>query len=197
MSKKFSVIIADCPWSFSDALRHSSVKRGADDNYDTMSIDDLCALPVKKVSDPTGCVLALWAVGSQLEEALKVMGAWGFKQKQVYVWCKTKKKQTGDNILGFGMGKLFRQTHEICLIGINNTGIYKQLRNKSQRSVCLAQNNGHSIKPDALHDSLDTMFPNCLKLELFARRKKEGWLTLGNEINGKDINDELNDLINA
>lgn len=85
--------------------------------------------------------------------------------------------------LAFGMGRLFRQTHEICLIGINNTKIYKQLQNKSQRSVSFAENLKHSAKPEALQNSLETMFPNLtgLKVELFARRQKSGWLCLGNQ----------------
>jgi N6-adenosine-specific RNA methylase IME4 len=101
------------------------------------------------------------------------------------------------DMLGFGMGRLFRQSHEICLIGINNNKIYRSLENKSQRSVCMAPNEGHSIKPEALHDSLELMFPNAEKIELFARREKAGWTTLGNEIDGRDIRDAIEDLINA
>src|SRR5690606_23397491 len=36
-------------------------------------------------------VLVLWVPGSLLQEGLDVMSAWGFKQKQVHVWVKTKK----------------------------------------------------------------------------------------------------------
>ena len=101
-----------------------------------------------------------------------------------------------NDILGFGMGRLFRASHEICLIGINNTGIYKSLQNKSQRSVCLATNEGHSIKPEALHDSLELMFgKDANKIELFARRPKTGWTCLGNEIDGRDIRDAINDIV--
>jgi Transcriptional activator, adenine-specific DNA methyltransferase len=90
--------------------------------------------------------------------------------------------------LAFGMGRLFRQTHEICLIGINNNKIYKHLKNKSQRSVSLAPNLKHSAKPEDLQDSLDEMFLDGNKLEIFARRVKPNWICLGNEVcNGEDI----------
>jgi N6-adenosine-specific RNA methylase IME4 len=93
-----------------------------------------------------------------------------------------------DDLLSFGMGRLFRQTHEICLIGINNTGIYKKLTNRSQRSVSFGENLKHSSKPEHLQVSLETMFPNTEKLELFARRVRPNWTCLGNEIcNGEDI----------
>lgn len=90
--------------------------------------------------------------------------------------------------LAFGMGRLFRQTHEIALIGISNKKIYKSLQNKSQRSVSFAPNLRHSAKPDDLQLSLEEMFPDGKKLELFARRKLDGWTCLGNEIcDGEDI----------
>jgi N6-adenosine-specific RNA methylase IME4 len=98
-------------------------------------------------------------------------------------------------MLAFGMGRLFRQTHEICLIGTSNNKIYKSLANKSQRSVCFAENLKHSAKPEHLQDSLDIMFPKGNKLELFARRDRSGWTCLGNEVcNGEDIRISLSKL---
>lgn len=98
--------------------------------------------------------------------------------------------------LAFGMGRLFRQTHEFCLIGINNKKIYKYLENKSQRSVSFAENLKHSAKPEDLQDSLDIMFPKGKKLELFARRVRPDWTCLGNEVcNGEDIRVSLAKLI--
>lgn len=99
------------------------------------------------------------------------------------------------DILSMYLGRFFRQTHEICLIGINNTGIYKKLKNKSQRSVCLEENLKHSAKPDDLQNSLELMLPGCDFLECFARRQKQGWICLGNEIDGLDIRDALKQLI--
>ncbi len=99
------------------------------------------------------------------------------------------------NTLGFGMGQLFRQAHEICLIGINNTNIYKNLSDKAQRSVCFAHNLKHSAKPETLQDSLELMFPKAEKLELFARRLRANWICLGNEVcNGEDITVSLSKL---
>lgn len=105
----------------------------------------------------------------------------------------TKGKNYVNNMLAFGMGRLFRQTHEICLIGVCGK-VYKQLANKSQRSVSFAENLRHSAKPEDLQDSLEVMFPKARKLELFARRVRSNWTCLGNEIDGKDIRDALADL---
>src|SRR5574338_743081 len=99
---------------------------------------------------------------------------------QISVIDWTKGKNFVQDMLAFGMGRLFRQTHEICLIGTSNNKIYQMLKNKSQRSVCFAENLKHSAKPENLQDSLDTMFPQAKKLELFARRHRKGWVCLGN-----------------
>lgn len=235
MKKTFSIVCCDIPWSFDDSLNMSDVARGAEANYNVMSIKDIKAIPVKDIADANGCLLALWVPSSLLQEGLDVMTAWGFNHRQTYIWVKTKKdtlktirqiaskalqtyKKSSLSIkdysnillelissyklessLGFGMGRLFRQTHEICLIGINNNKIYKNLTNKSQRSVSFGENKGHSIKPENLQDSLDLMFNDPLlnRIEIFARRQRKGWWCFGNESpmsKGEDIRDSLKKL---
>ena len=51
-----------------------------------MSIDELCALPVKRLAEKD-CLLFLWATFPQLPEALQLIKAWGFQFKTVaFVW---------------------------------------------------------------------------------------------------------------
>ena len=229
---KFDIIVADPAWSFSDKLRHSDVKRGAQANYSTMTISEIQALPVNAYCNPDGAVLCLWVPSSLLQEGLDTMKAWGFKHKQTYVWVKTKKQpfnilfkevfkvarsfkmfdsfkelkkmildqkfSTMNDMLSFGMGRLFRRSHEICLIGTNNNGIYKELQNKSQRSVSFASNLKHSAKPEHLQDALEVMFPNKNYLEIFGRRSRPNWTVIGNESSetfGEDIRMSLSKLI--
>jgi N6-adenosine-specific RNA methylase IME4 len=89
---KFQLVVADPSWSFSDKLKMSSVPRGAEANYPTLSTKDIAALPVKDIADPTGCLLALWVPSSLLQDGLDVMKAWGFQQRQTYIWAKSKKE---------------------------------------------------------------------------------------------------------
>lgn len=111
------------------------------------------------------------------------------------------KNFTLDKTLAFFMGRLFRQTHEICLIGTNNNKIYKKLKNKSQRSVSFGENLKHSAKPEHLQDSLDLMFPDPddKKCELFARRQRPGWVCVGNQVPGneQDIREFLKEFKNS
>lgn len=99
--------------------------------------------------------------------------------------------------LNFFMGRLFRQTHEVALVGKRGK-IYKDLKNRAQRSVLLSPALGHSSKPDALQDRLEVMFPTGKKLEIFARRVKIGWECVGDEISllKEDIRDSIKRLKN-
>ena len=199
---KFQIIVADPPWgAFKDSLKMNDIKRGASDNYNTLTTKQISNLLIKDITDPNGALLALWIPSSLLQDGLDVMKLWGFNHKQTYVWVKIKKNillsSKPNQLLSFGMGRLMRQTHELCLIGINNKNIYKLLKNKSQRSVCFAQNTKHSTKPEDLQDSLDEMFPDCSKIELFSRRQRPNWICIGNESPttvGEDINVSVNSL---
>jgi N6-adenosine-specific RNA methylase IME4 len=105
--KKYSAVVADCPWSFGDKLG----KRGAEANYSSMSVEELCgmargpfthtmqisplrdvralALCGKKFRLADDCLLFFWKVAAMPEEALDVVAAWGFEPKSEIVWIKT------------------------------------------------------------------------------------------------------------
>lgn len=194
---KYNVIIADPPWKFDDKLQMSDVKRGAEANYrGTLTVNDIANLDVKSVVDDWA-VLALWVPSSMLADGLLTMKNWGFTQKTTFVWGKITKNEK----IVIGMGRLFRGSHEIALIGVSGK-VYKHLENKAQRTMSveefvdyesfdLAVNRRHSEKPPMLHEALEKMFPHAAKLELFARQVRDGWTCLGNEIDGSDIRDSL------
>jgi N6-adenosine-specific RNA methylase IME4 len=220
---KFRVIVADPPWSFSDQLTMSSVKRGSESQYlsskdrkkSTLSIKELKELDIKSISEDDA-VLALWCPSSLIPQGIELMKEWGFEFKQTHVWVKTKKQPLKsllsdlkknsillaldrfslNSVLYFGMGRLFRQTHEIVLLGTRGK-IYNHLENKSQRSVHFGKSLKHSEKPDDLQNMLSIMFPFGNKLEMFARRTLDGWHCIGNQCpgtEGEDIKDSLEKL---
>lgn len=197
---KFNLIVSDPPWSFDDRLQKmkSPVRRSAVSQYDVMGPTQVANIDVKSVADPDHCVLALWVPSTLLREGLNVMAEWGFNFKQTFIWVKVKKsadKETDMNrMTSVGMGRLFRQSHEIALIGTMGK-VYGHLKNKAQRSVEFDINKGHSSKPALLQDRLDLMFPEGNKLEMFARTIRPGWTQVGNGIDGKDINDAIQELV--
>jgi MT-A70 len=49
-------------------------------------------------------------------------------------------------------------------------------------SVILADARGHSVKPDEIYDLIEQTFPSLAKIELNARRRREGWDAWRNEV---------------
>lgn len=220
---KFRVIVADPPFKLDDELKMSDVKRGASSNYPVLDLEAIKNLEVKKLAAKDS-LLVLWVPSAILQDGLDIMKNWGYSHKQTAIWVKTKKsplkkiikdfnkwkKQNKNSheltledfilnfnlndILGFNLGRMFRQTHEICLIGTKGK-IYDKMKNRSQRSVHIHQSlNKHSQKPETLQDQLDIIFPKVKKLELFARRDRKGWVCVGNESPsfwGEDIRDSI------
>lgn len=190
--KLYRVIVADPPWTFGDKLEMSEVKRGADAQYGgrTLSTADLCDLPVGKIADDDA-VLVLWFPDSLLADALRVAGAWSFRQTQVWTWVKTGKDERrldpeavpNDLAMGFGMGRIARNCCEHALVGVRGSP-YKHLRDRATRNVFLHLALPHSTKPETVQDALDRMFPDGHRLELFARRQRFGtlpWSCWGDE----------------
>jgi N6-adenosine-specific RNA methylase IME4 len=214
---------------FFDELSMSDVKRGASANYDTLSISDLKNLPVSEIAAEDAvlvlwCPSSLLSDGLALMEAwgfrqtqthiwiktkkaplrnLKRELLAAFKQVAA---GKAAGAALGDILtqfdlgssLGFGMGRLFRQTHELALVGVRGK-VYSHLENKSQRSVHFFPTTKHSVKPEALQEMLEKMFPEAKfsKLELFARRQRLGWICVGNEApmsKGEDIRQSIEKL---
>lgn len=175
--KKYKVVYCDPPWKFNNKNTGGSMKSGADYHYPTMTIDDLCKLPVNEITDDD-CVLFMWWVASQPNEAIKLVESWGFKIKTMtgFNWVKT----TNSGKPFFGMGFWTRQGSEMCLIATK--GKPKRI-DASVRSVIFSENDKHSKKPDVFRKEIVKLMGDVPRLEMFAREQSDGWDVWGNEVN--------------
>ena len=81
------------------------------------------------------------------------------------------------------MGYWFRGQHELLLVA--RRGDFPRPRPEDcVSSVIQAARGEHSEKPEAVYEILETYFPGSSKIELFARKTREGWAAAGNEIQG-------------
>lgn len=180
MTQPYRVIVADCPWRFSDKL--PSV-RGAESHYPCMTTDQLCKLTLPPIADDA--LLFMWKVAAMSEDALAVMHMWNFDLKTEITWVKTKKgvvEPTTVGDLAFGMGHITRAAHETCLVGTR--GKYTNLiKNRSIRSVFFAERQEHSRKPELFLDLVESLTGGeGPYVELFARRARSGWTGLGHAL---------------
>lgn len=166
-SRRYRIILADPPWPYRD-LGHS---RRVDRIYPIMQIEDIYAMRpmIDRLASPD-CVLFLWATSPLLPEALQVMAAWGFKYKSSIVWDKQIS----------GMGHYVRIRHEFLLLGIRGKPGIAAVHNLP--SIICERRTKHSVKPAAAYEHIEKMYPNATKIELFARKQRDGWDCWRNEV---------------
>jgi N6-adenosine-specific RNA methylase IME4 len=168
---KYRVFYADPPWKYNDKCETGAIQSGgADKHYPTLSIEELCGLPIDNLSEPNA-ILFLWTTSPMLEDAFTVVSAWGFKYKASFVWDKVK----------HNMGHYNSVRHEFLLVCTKGSCTPDKLELfDSVQSI--EKSDKHSEKPEEFRRIIDTLYPNGKRIELFARMKKEGWDTYGNEL---------------
>jgi len=155
--------------------------RCAENHYPTMSLPDICALPVADLAD-RDCALFMWATFPNLPQALDVIKAWGFTYKTVaFVWCKRNRKSGG---FFTGLGHYTRANAEICLLATK--GSLKRV-SKSVRQIIDTPIEQHSKKPDEARSRIIELFGDVPRIELFARERTAGWDCFGNEVDSDII----------
>lgn len=163
----YGVIYADPPWRFEPYSDQTGMDRAADNHYQTMTLDDIRALPIPAADD---AVLFLWATVPMLPQALDVMAVWGFTYKSHFAWVKDRA----------GTGYWVRNKHELLLIGTRGS-IPAPAPGEQYESVIEAKVQQHSAKPFHFHEIIEEMFPTLPRIELFAREQFVGWDSWGNE----------------
>jgi N6-adenosine-specific RNA methylase IME4 len=157
---EFPTIVVDPPWRYDN----TATRGAAEDHYPTMPLAELAALDLP-ASD--NAHLYLWTTNGFLREAFDLVDAWGFTYKTCLTWCKPQ----------IGMGNWFRNSTEHVLFGIR--GKLPTARNDVPTHF-VADRTRHSAKPESFYDLVETCSP-APRLDMFARRRRFGWHTWGNE----------------
>jgi N6-adenosine-specific RNA methylase IME4 len=178
------VISIDAPWPF-ETYSGKGKQRSAERHYDTMTLDEIKALPVGQLAADS-CALFAWSV--QAKYTMEAIEAWGFDyRKEGFIWVKTKPSieciplddkgqyESLHNSLGYST----RNNAEICYLAIKGEPPLRL--NCDVNQVIIAPVGEHSAKPDEACRRMARLYPGPY-LELFARQPREGWTVWGNEI---------------
>lgn len=175
VSGKFSTILADPPWRFTNRTGKMAPEHRRLSRYATLTLAEICAIPVAVAAEDKSH-LYLWVPNALLAEGLEVMRAWGFSYKANIVWHKVRKDGGPD---GRGVGFYFRNTTELVLFGIR--GSMRTLApGRRQVNIIRSQKREHSRKPDELYQVIEACSPGPY-LELFARGSRKGWTQWGDQ----------------
>lgn len=158
----------------------------ADKHYDVMKFKDICNLPVNNISADDS-YLFLWVTSPFLEKGFEVIKSWGFTYAIVgFVWIKMKNDMS--TVREDGLGKYTISNAEYCLIARKGK-YWRNTRNVKQ--IVQYPKTIHSAKPPEIRDRIVALCGDLPRVELFARDSCNGWDSIGNEIDGKDIRDVI------
>lgn len=160
----FDVIYADPPWEYSN----SGFQMSAENQYPTMDTESICSMDIPLTAE--NAVLFLWVTNPLLEDGIKVISSWGFEYKTNIVWIK-KRHTAGFYVFG---------QHELLLICVKGSMLPED--SGKIHSIIEGDNDKHSKKPEIVYGIIEKMYPGKKYVELFARNKREGWESYGNEL---------------
>lgn len=157
----YSAIVIDPPWQYGN----TSTRGAAEDHYGTMTIAELAEMELPALPDSH---LYLWVTNNFMREGFELLDAWGFTQKTILTWVKPQ----------MGMGNYFRSFTEHVLFATR--GSLPTLRNDCPNWF-QSDRQRHSQKPDCFYDLVESSSPGPY-MEMFARRRRFGWASWGNEV---------------
>jgi N6-adenosine-specific RNA methylase IME4 len=162
----YRVGVIDVPWPYEIRSEDPSM-RGVRP-YPTMSIEQICALPVASIMHPDS-ILWVWVTNLFMRHAYVGLDAWGFQERTILTWNKDR----------FGTGDWLRGQTEHAIMAVRGKPIVT-LTNQSTRLDAPVR--GHSVKPVEFYDLVESLCPAPRYADLFSRyRHNERWDCHGDE----------------
>jgi N6-adenosine-specific RNA methylase IME4 len=180
---QFRVIYADPAWKYGNRPPSGS---GAGEHYPTMTYQELAALPVAAHA-AADAVLFMWVTAPMLYDAVTIDGhdvpgpyhvirSWGFTPKTGAVWDK----------VDHNFGNYFSVRHEHLIIATRGSCTPDRPTPQPDSVITERVPRGddgarvHSRKPEVFRKVIEKLYDGPY-LELFGRRRVEGWTVFGND----------------
>lgn len=168
-NKKYNVIVVDPPWRMEKIKRQSRPKQIGFD-YETLTVKDIMKLDISSISEKN-CFCFIWTTQKYLPKTFLILKHWGFK----YLLTMTWNKKNGLCLFGF------HWKTEYVLVGYKG----KPKIYKNGKAIPTVFNESswrkHSVKPNIFYNLIEKL--GNKRIDVFARKKREGWDAWGNEIN--------------
>lgn len=184
-SKKYQIIYADPPWDYGGKMQFDKSSKkdenvgwqrniflsAANFKYPTIKTRDLKKIPITEICDDD-CLLFMWVTNPHLAQGIELGTAWGFEYKTVaFIWDK----------MIHNPGQYTLSNCELCLV-FKRGRIPKPRGARNVQQLVREPRGAHSIKPVAVRENIEKMFPTQAKIELFARQKFDGWDSWGLDV---------------
>ena len=176
-NNKYDLIYADPPWRQSKggkkAVRPNSSGMSLD--YKVLSLEKI-KQHLQQATNLTNdkAVLFLWTIDKYLFEAEEIAKSLGWKLHARMIWNKVN---------GIPAAFTVRYGHEYLLYMYRGglLPVSKEERGKIH-TVFEEPSKKHSQKPEKAYEIIERLYPNTRKLEMYARKTRNGWDSWGDEL---------------
>lgn len=176
-SNTYELICSDPPWKQSRGgkknVRENS--SGKPMEYKTMNLEEIERhLKIATEHTTENSILFLWTIEKYLIQAQQIAERLGYKLHARMIW---------DKVTGIPAAFTVRYGHEYLLYMYKGklTPVATEERGKIH-TVFREKVISHSRKPDISYEIMERLYPNLTKLEMYARRTREGWDSFGDEV---------------
>ena len=179
LGRRYSIYYADPPWKYEVWSEETGMDRSAENHYPTMEVDEIIALFHRLgIADPEyPAIMFLWCTNAGLrKQGIRVLEECGFEYVHHWVWDKVHQ---GNGHWGF-------DCHECLLIGRRGDVVAPE-KGTQPRTVYQEVKGRHSAKPAYFAETIERIWPDLPKLELFCRDPRPGWEAWGYEAAGMAV----------
>lgn len=164
-------VVADPPWTPSlhrntKGRKEGPYRAGPQRYYDVMEVADI--IDMAPQTHPKAH-LWLWVLNQHVDWGYLVARAWGFEPQQLVTWVKP----------GLGTGQFQCNTESVLVCRKGSPA-----GNPFGKTVGTAfhwPRGRHSEKPEAFYELVERVSPGPF-YEMFARRRRDGWSAMGNQL---------------
>jgi len=168
-SGRYRCIVIDPPWPVAKIERDARPTQGVALDYPTMTLEEIAALPVPDLAEPDGCHIYLWTTQKFLPAGWELFKTWGVRYQCTFGWCKN---------VGFTP---FSWMYDLEFVLFGRIGHLNLLQN-GLRLWFNAPVTRHSEKPDIFYTERVIPASPEPRLEMFARKPREGFVVWGDEV---------------
>ena len=164
-------VLADPPWwpklhANTVGRREGRYRAGPQRYYSLLTVAQIIAL--RPETQPKAH-LYLWVINQHVDWGYEVARAWGFEPQQMLSWCKAA--------LGTGQFQSNSEHMLVCRKG----GPAGNSFGRTRGTWFAAPRRRHSEKPDLFYSLIERASPGPF-LEMFARKPREGWTQMGDQL---------------
>jgi len=177
VTKKYDVIYSDPPWNQKKGnARKCRPNQEKELDYKTLSMEEITAIH----QQASGLCnekhnMFMWTIDKYLHETEKMMKELGYELHARLVWDKEN---------GIAPAFTVRFSHEYLLWFYKKGNMLmpcQEMRGK-YTTILREPSTKHSKKPQNAYKMIEELFPDSLKLEMFARSRRELWDCWGDEV---------------